>query len=150
MKYRHILSAFAAEPWALDREKLSVVTDFLLFKADGGVYTADEVALRIGGQTDKREVSQAGSVAVIPVYGVLSQRMTMMSEISGGTSYQSLTQALHQALANDDVSSVVLEIDSPGGAVPGTQELRRSARCEAATSGSSPTSTPSRRARPTG
>lgn len=123
MKYRHVLSAFAAEPWALDREKLAVITDFLLFKADGGVYSAEDVALRTGAKPAPRESDRVGNVALIPVYGVLSQRMTMMSEMSGGTSYQSLTKALHAALADEDVSSVVLEIDSPGGSVPGTLEL---------------------------
>ena len=123
MKYRHILSAFAAEPWALDREKLAVVTDFLLFKAEGGSYSAEEVALRTGARPPQREPDRVGNVALIPVYGVLSQRMTMISEMSGGTSYQALTKALHAALADDDVSSVVLEFDSPGGSVPGTIEL---------------------------
>jgi signal peptide peptidase SppA len=123
MKYSHILSAFAAEPWALDREKLSAVTDFLLFKADGGVYAPEEVALRVGdGQRQQGAASPTG-VALIPVHGVLSQRMTMMSEISGGTSYQSLTRALHEAIASEDVSAVVMEIDSPGGSVPGAMEL---------------------------
>ncbi len=123
MKYHHILSAFAAEPWALDREKLSAVTDFLLFKADGGVYSPEEVALRIGGGQKIQEAASPKGVALIPVYGVLSQRMTMMSDLSGGTSYQSLTRALHAALADDDVSAIVMEIDSPGGSVPGTMEL---------------------------
>lgn len=123
MKYRHILSAFAAEPWAIDRDKLAALTDFLLFKAEGGVYTQEDVALRIGGGQGAQEVVQPKGVALIPVYGVLSQRMTMMSDISGGTSYQALTRALHEALANDDVSAVVMEIDSPGGSVPGTMEL---------------------------
>lgn len=123
MKYSHILSAFAAEPWALDREKLSAVTDFLLFKADGGVYTPEEVAARIGGGQRVQEAATGNGVALIPVYGVLSQRMTMMSDLSGGTSYQSLTRSLHAALADDEVSAIVMEIDSPGGSVPGTMEL---------------------------
>ena len=123
MKYRHILSAFVAEPWALDRDKMSAVTDFLLFKADGGEYTPEEAALRSGKGRVQVETNKPANVALVPVYGVLSQRMTMMSEFSGGSSYQSLTQALHAALASEDIAAVVLEIDSPGGSVPGTMEL---------------------------
>jgi signal peptide peptidase SppA len=123
MKYSHILSAFAAEPWAIAPEKLEVITDFLLFKADGGHYSAEELAARITKKREAEIARQDGNVAVIPVYGVLAQRVDMMSEISGGTSYLSLTGALHAAVANDDVKAVVLDIDSPGGAVPGTDEL---------------------------
>lgn len=62
-------------------------------------------------------------MAVVPVYGVLAQRMDMFTEISGGTSYQVLRRAIHAALANDEVKALVLDIDSPGGTVPGTEEL---------------------------
>lgn len=123
MKYQHILSAFAAEPWALQQEKMAALTDFFMFAAKGGVYSAEDVALRVGGRQEPKSLERAGAVALIPVYGVLSQRMTMMSEISGGTSYQALTQMLRAALADDNVSAVVLDINSPGGSVPGTMEL---------------------------
>lgn len=123
MKYLHILSAFAAEPWALQREKFQQVTEFLLFKADGGQLSAEELAARVSNKRASEVARKEGAVAVIPVYGVLAQRMDLMSEISGGTSYQSLQRALHAALADDDVKAVVLDIDSPGGSVPGTDEL---------------------------
>lgn len=123
MKYEHILSAFAAEPWAMDREKLSVVADFLLFKSQGGSFGEAELGARITKTRDAEVSRREGSVAVIPIFGVLSPKMDMMTEISGGTSYLTLQKALHDALVNDEVKAVVLDIDSPGGAVPGAQEL---------------------------
>lgn len=123
MKYPHILSAFVAEPWAMQREKLQAVSDFLLFKANGGDFTAEELSLSLGSRKAAEPAANQGAVAVIPVYGVLSQRMDLMSEISGGTSYSTLKQALHEAISNDDVKAIVLDIDSPGGTVPGTDEL---------------------------
>ena len=123
MKYGHILSAFAAEPWALMPEKLDALTDFLLFKADGGEFSAEEVAARITKKREAEIVQSDGAVAVIPVYGVLSQRMNMMADISGGTSYQALAGAIRAAVASDAVKAIVLDVDSPGGSVPGTDEL---------------------------
>ncbi|WP_312469387.1 signal peptide peptidase SppA [Brucella sp.] len=123
MKYQNILSAFAAEPWAIAPEKLEAMTAFLLFKAEGGNFSPDEVAARISNKRANELAKTEGATAVIPVYGVLAQRMDLMSEISGGVSYQSLKRSIHEALANDDVKAVVLDIDSPGGAVPGTDEL---------------------------
>lgn len=122
MKYAHILTAFAAEAWAIQREKLDAITSFLLLKADGGSVPPEEVA-RVTNKRAAAVVEAPGSVAVIPVYGVLAQRMDMMMEISGGTSYQGLQAAIHAALANEGVKAVVLDIDSPGGAVPGAEEL---------------------------
>lgn len=123
MKYHHILAAFAAEPWAMQPEKLDALTRFLVFKAGGGELSGEEVAARITKKKDAEIARESGAVGVIPVYGVLAQRMNMMAEISGGTSYQSLTRSLHEAISNPEVKAVVLDIDSPGGAVPGTDEL---------------------------
>jgi signal peptide peptidase SppA len=123
MKYQHVLSAFAAEPWAMERSKLSVIADFLAFKATGGDVAADELAARITKKQEGDIARREGAVAVIPVYGVLAPKMDMMTEISGGTSYVGLQRALHAALADDEVKAIVLDIDSPGGAVPGAQEL---------------------------
>lgn len=123
MKYMHILSAFAAEPWAIQREKLEAITAFLMFKAEGGEYSADEMAARITNKRSGEVASAQGAVAVIPVYGVLSQRMNMMADISGGTSYQVLDASLKAAIASDEVKAVVIDIDSPGGSVPGADEL---------------------------
>lgn len=123
MKYTHILTAFASEPWAMQPEKIAVVADFLAFAASGGVFSAEERAARLPRQHDSATARRDGSVAVIPVYGVLAQRMNLMSEFSGGTSYQGILRDLHEAIGNDDVKAVVLDIDSPGGSVFGAQEL---------------------------
>src|SRR5690554_3690142 len=123
MKYLHILSAFAAEPLAMQPEKIDAITSFLLFKAEGGAYSAEELAARISNK-QASEVSRAeGGVVVVPVYGTLAQRMDMMTDVSGGTSYQALRRAIHAAVSDDEVKAVVLDIDSPGGSVPGTEEI---------------------------
>jgi len=123
MKYQHVLSAFAAEPWAMDRGKLAVIADFLAFKAAGGVMPAEEMAARITKKHDGEIARREGAVAVIPVHGVLAPKMDLMTEISGGTSYTGLMRAIHAALADPEIKAIVLDIDSPGGAVPGAQEL---------------------------
>lgn len=123
MKYQHILTAFAAEPWALQPEKMRAVIEFLAFKAAGGDFTSEELAARMTKKADAEVARAEGAVAVIPVYGVLAQRMNLMSEFSGGTSYQLLEGSLNAALASDEIKAVVLDIDSPGGGVPGAMEL---------------------------
>lgn len=107
----------------MERSKLSVIADFLAFKAAGGEVAADEMAARITKRQEGEIARREGAIAIIPIHGVLAPKMDMMTEISGGTSYVGIQRALHAALADDEVKAVVLDIDSPGGAVPGAQEL---------------------------
>jgi signal peptide peptidase SppA len=123
MKFEHLISAFLAEPWAIQREKLGVLADVLVARAEGEKLFSSEFAASIDEARAKEIAENGGKVAIIPVYGVLAQKMDMFSAMSGGTSYAGIKKALHSALSNDDVKAVVLDIDSPGGTVPGTDEL---------------------------
>jgi signal peptide peptidase SppA len=73
----------------------------------------------------KRNSAGPGSVAVIPIRGIISQRMNMMSEISGagGTSTEKLTTQFRQALEDGNCKAIVFDVDSPGGSVAGITEL---------------------------
>ena len=62
-------------------------------------------------------------VAIIPVIGTMSQRMNMMTDVSGGTSSELLARDIKSAADNPDVSAILMRIDSPGGAVAGTQPV---------------------------
>jgi len=70
--------------------------------------------------------ANAGSgIAVLPLYGVVTQRGNMVDDISGpgSTSTQQFTSALRQVLADDTVGQILIDIDSPGGSVYGVAEL---------------------------
>jgi signal peptide peptidase SppA len=65
------------------------------------------------------------------MYGVLSPRANLMSESSGGTSFERLSAHVKEAVARSDVKTIVLDVDSPGGSVAGAAEfaeLLRTAR----------------------
>ena len=128
--YSRILSAVHSTVWAIQPEKLQAILAFLELKA-AGQGPSEETLAQIQAaniEAAKRASSVAnasGSVAVIPVYGLISHRTSMMSEISGpgGTSCQQISKQV-QAAANDPgVKAIVLDIDSPGGTVDGVAEL---------------------------
>ncbi len=123
MKFDHLISAFLAEPWAIQREKLGVLADVLVARAEGDKLFSNEFAAIVDDARSKEIAESPGNVAIIPVHGVLAQKMDMMSAMSGGSSYSGIKKALYSALSNEDVKAVVLDIDSPGGTVPGTEEL---------------------------
>jgi signal peptide peptidase SppA len=62
---------------------------------------------------------------VLPLFGVLSQRMDMLSEMSGGTSTERFAREFDQLMADESIGAIVLQIDSPGGNVAGTPEVAR-------------------------
>jgi ClpP class serine protease len=62
-------------------------------------------------------------IAVLPVFGIPGQRVNLPLQMSGGTSTELLSRDVQQLLADDDVASIVLLVDSPGGSCHGTGEL---------------------------
>ncbi|MCJ2030921.1 S49 family peptidase [Methylobacterium sp. J-043] len=121
----HILAAAASQPWAVMPEKLAEIRAFLALRADGVRFTPAEIEARIGAGRTGQPAAAPGAVAVIPVIGFMSQRATMLGEISGGggTSTERVGAMFRRALADPNVKAIVLEVDSPGGGVFGVREL---------------------------
>jgi len=67
-------------------------------------------------------------IAVIPIQGSLVKRSLGMEAASGLTSYGEIAAMLDVALADPQVSGILLDIDSPGGEASGSFELARRVR----------------------
>ena len=65
------------------------------------------------------------NIAVLPLYGVITQRANMVDDISGPgcTSTQQFSAALRELVADNSISQILIDIDSPGGSVYGVTEL---------------------------
>jgi signal peptide peptidase SppA len=123
MKYAHILLAVASEIWAIDPDKLDQIVAFLALQASGEKLSAEEVEARITRQAERDVQRQEGSVAILPLRGVIANRTNMMSDISGGTSSESFGRMFDAAIADSGVKTIILDVESPGGVVTGTDEL---------------------------
>lgn len=122
MRYIHILTACVSEPWALEKSKLIAMANFLARKAAGGDIPAEEIA-RITQKTEKEVRRSDGAVAILPIQGVIAEKMGGMGEISGGASTQRIGQQF-RALVNDpEVAAIVMDINSPGGVARSVAEL---------------------------
>jgi signal peptide peptidase SppA len=126
-RYAHVLRAVEERPWALHPPVLAFIVDLVHFRSAGGRLSAEEIDRRLAvakeENGERSGAHMAGAVAIVPVYGLLAKRLSLMSEMSGGTSYDEL-QGTIAALVNDpDVASIVLDIDSPGGEVDGLPEF---------------------------
>jgi len=67
----------------------------------------------------------SSAIAVLNVFGVISQRMAMMDDLSGGggASTEQIAKLFRRAVKDPAVKAIVLNVDSPGGGVYGVREL---------------------------
>lgn len=103
---------------------LETILEVVDFRAAGGRLDAAEIQARLGEkEKDAAGAQRVGSVAVLPLHGVMAQRMNMFMQISGGTSTEQFGKLFDDAVADAEVQAIVLSIDSPGGSVFGVEEL---------------------------
>ncbi len=131
MNRQLLLSEFLTTPWALMPERLQAMAG-VLTRWSAGEPPTDETMFQIQSERVLRDTrkqmaaAHAGAgIAVLPLYGVVTQRGNMVDDISGpgSTSTQQFTSALRQVLADDTVGQILIDIDSPGGSVYGVAEL---------------------------
>jgi signal peptide peptidase SppA len=124
-RYAHIIADVRETPWAILPTKLLAITSLLELRAAGLTLNDADIRARIGGDPQGRPDIHvtANGVGVLPVFGVLSQRMNMMAAISGGTSTEQLAADFRALRDDPKVSAIVLAVDSPGGSVYGIEEL---------------------------
>ena len=137
-QYPRVLKAIFDRPWALEPATLALMAELMRMRSDGIVLSSEEITTRVeAAQNGDRLGPQAsGGVAVIPVYGVISQRVSILSDFSGGTSLDQLRGDLNAALQDPEVNAIILDVDSPGGSVDGLPEM--AAELRAARGGTKP------------
>ena len=123
MNLHRLIAAAYGNCWAIRPEKLVAIIELLALRARGDRLSPEEVAARIGDR--KSAPPSGGGVAILPLYGLLGHRMSQIQDTSGpgGTSTEQFGQWLDGMLGDPAISAIVLDVDSPGGVVPGTPEL---------------------------
>lgn len=131
MKHQLLLAEFLATPWALMPERLNAMGAVIARWSQSGV-AGDDVMQSVQADRVAREARRQASVgmssdgiAILPFYGVVTQRGNMVEDVSGpgSVSTQQFAGALRQALADGSVRQILIDIDSPGGSVYGAAEL---------------------------
>jgi signal peptide peptidase SppA len=131
MNKQLLLCEFLTTPWALMPERLQAMSG-ILRRWSAGEPPSDETRFQVNTDRVLRDTrkqmaaaSTGAGIAVLPLYGVVTQRGNMVDDISGpgSTSTQQFTSVLRQMLADDTVGQILIDIDSPGGSVYGVAEL---------------------------
>lgn len=111
-------------PWAITDEAFERV--IAIASRDEFFAEARERALQARDGTpldNTRSVEMRGPVAIIPIDGPLFRKASLLTDVSGATSYSTLRKDLAAALDNPQVGAILLEVNSPGGEVDGCTEL---------------------------
>lgn len=119
-----VIDALTA-PWAIRPEMLQTMLDIYERHERGEVADKAAIEAAIGKplNNERGDYTIEQGVAVIDVLGVLSKRMDLFTEISGGASTQRIQKEFNSALGDSGVHSIILAVDSPGGSVDGIQPL---------------------------
>lgn len=128
MKGRILLTHLLASPLAVMPERIPVVVGALM-RITAGDPAAPGLLDQIRADNDLRAArsnaarAMSGSIAVVGLYGYMMQRPVMDISGGGGCSTMQVGAQIREALADDSVASILIDIDSPGGEVFGVQEL---------------------------
>lgn len=115
-----LVHEIVSQPWAIEPSALQA----LYIAVRSG--TQDERVIESAMMKRGMKPQMNGTVAVIPVRGVIRQRRSSMEAMFGmsfGTTTEDLMQACQQAMADEAVKAVIFDIDSPGGTTAGVAEL---------------------------
>lgn len=119
-KLQNVLRAFYGSEWAILPEKLAEIEALLHLKAEGSELR-EELRARYASMSRPQD-GTVGQIAVLNMFGTISQRMNALSEFSGGTSTELFMKAFREARDNPAVTAILINADTPGGSVPGVPE----------------------------
>lgn len=125
MRDFNVLSYVGRSLWAITDEKWHEMLPALVRHAKGVKLTADEI--RAFMDDDDRDTkpmqSKRGTVAIIPVRGVIAHRMSTLGMSSGGTSCEGIAAMIDSVKDDPNIGTIAYDFDTPGGSVTGLQEL---------------------------
>lgn len=126
-KSNHIIRAIQSKPWAIQEQMLHTICEIVALRAQGIRMTAAEVDAKLAPSREaaaaRPRAGEPGGVALINVLGVMMNRASILDEISGAVSAETVAAQIRAADANPDIKAIILNIDSPGGMVAGIPEL---------------------------
>lgn len=99
--------------WLIDTERLAAVISQAELRVKAGMELTAADA----------QSSVSGRIAVIGIQGVITYKYGFDTMFMGGTSALGIKSQIGQAIKDKSITSIILDIDSPGGSVFGIQEL---------------------------
>jgi signal peptide peptidase SppA len=123
--YARIVTKVRETAWLMMPEALDAMLHMLDERMKNGSISEDELFAKLNntergmlfhdGVHDPSGGSIVGGIGVLPLMGPIFGRANMMTQLSGATSLEQFADNFKQMLADDSISSIILDVDSPGG-----------------------------------
>ncbi len=112
-----LMPKLANQPLMITREfaEALISADLESLKKEAVSYSPDRELMKTAQQDN--------GVAIIQIYGPLSQKDDFWSWWYGGVSYDAIRKLYNAALQDDQIDSILFDINSPGGVVAGCFDL---------------------------
>ncbi len=126
MRYDKILAEITSSPWMIERTAGERLFEIVSRRASGERATVADLtaAADVRAARDRKKAKEKPrGITVIPLYGPMVKRADLFSEVSGLTSTDQVGAWVDAAAADPNTEAVVIDVDSPGGSVHGTEEL---------------------------
>ena len=136
MSLGNVVDLLCSQAWAMHEPTLLALRNIVFRHEEGQRLSAEDAAqaVRDAGGVPWRTPRSGGvtsdGIATIAIQGVIARRANMVNGSSQpkGTSIEQIDAELSRALEDDAVRAIVLDIDSPGGAVGGVSEFAQRVR----------------------
>lgn len=123
----HVAAAVFGRPWLIREDVLQQIGAIVEFHLAGGRLTPVEIQERLdvaAARNGPRDGGgRSGPVQIIPIYGLIAPRATLMTDMSGGSTVEGIRGRFRAALGDEGVGSILFDVDSPGGSADGIEEL---------------------------
>lgn len=127
MRLERILRAVRNEPWLILPSSHANICQILDWKLkmtaaefDAKKREGEDVS---GGTIELASMVIEDGIARIPFGGVLIKGATKFEKGSGALAHEDIEADINEAIESPEVRAILLEVDSPGGTVPGSFEL---------------------------
>ncbi|MBU8901143.1 MAG: hypothetical protein KOO69_00240, partial [Victivallales bacterium] len=108
-------------PWMTDQGTLTEITREYINHMKGE--KIDFKALMATRNQEKPRFEIENGAAIIPIHGVLTPGMSFFSFFFDEASTKNIQKSIQTALDDSGIERIILDMDTPGGAVKGTFEL---------------------------
>ena len=118
------------EPCAILPEMHRQICNIVQAHIDGMAHNPDGVA-QIYTDAQKEQMPKyqvVDGIAIVPIQGVLDNKVSQTMRMSGAMGLDDIEHMLVQAIEDDEVEGIMLDVDSPGGSVTGIPELAKKIR----------------------
>ena len=125
MRLLHVINAVYSQPWLIlpsYHANIRRVVQTHLLDRNAGPREGEDFS---GNAVELPGMVIEDGIAQIPVPGVIIKGATKFEKGAGAVSTEDITADIKQAMEDDTVNGIFLDIDSPGGTVGGVPELGR-------------------------